>query len=235
MKIDSTQNLLRGLADTQKKLSESLNKLSSGSSFRSPPSGSELTQNSQATKDLNAARINERELGREMIQFRVRDAELSGASADLQRMRELALESSNGSLSDVDRLYLQDEYSQRFDQLKKSAAKDFPEVAELKSSSVSSKSTAESSLEEIDIAIDKLNQERSKLGAEMNQLESRQSYESIKKVNAASAQANSEVDYAAEVSELKRLEIAHKAQLKSLKSQLEMEKEALSGLFKTKI
>ena len=235
MKIDSTQNLLRGLTDTQKKLSESLNKLSSGSSFRSPPGGSELTQNTQATKDLNAAKISEKELGQKITQIKVRDAELSGASSDLQRLRELALESSNGSLSDVDRLYLQKEYSQRLDQVRSSSGKDFSEIANLKTSSVSSQATAESSLEGIDAAIDKLNQERSKLGAEMNQLESRQSYESLKTVNAASAQANSEVDYASEVSELKRLEIVHKAQLKSLKSQLEMEKEALSGLFKTKI
>lgn len=235
MKIDSTQNLLRGLTDTQKKLSESLNKLSSGSAFRSPPSGSELTQNTQATQDLNAAKISERELGQKITQIKVRDAELTRAGSGLQRLRELALESSNGSLSDVDRLYLQNEYSQRLDQLRSSSGQDFPEIDNLKTSAVSSQATAESSLEGIDVALDKLNQERSKLGAEMSQLESRQSYESMKKVNAASAQSNSEVDYASEISELKRLEIVHKAQLKSLKSQLEMEKDALSGLFKTKI
>ncbi len=235
MKIDSSQSLIRSLTETQKKRSESLQKLSSGKAFQPPMAAAEISRESQLNQASSSAQASEKALALQSSQLKIKDAGLSSSGSDLQRLRELALQSSNGSLNDVDRLYLQAEYSQQLEQLKRGAGNSFPEVANLKSSAISSQTTAENSLEVIDSAIDRIQRERSQLGAEMSRLESQQNVESSKAVSTAQAQANSEVDYASEVSELKRLEMVHKAQLKALKSQLNIEKEALSSLFKTKI
>lgn len=111
MKIGSS-GILRNLLNTQNKLKNNFSRLSSGrrSSASSDPAGLAIASGLESqVRSLNRAN--------QSIQYtqgalQTADGALSSVSSDLQRLRELAVQASNGSLSDQDRSNLQQEFDQ---------------------------------------------------------------------------------------------------------------------------
>jgi flagellin len=103
----------RSLTQAQNKLSEALAKLSSGQSINSAAddaAGLAISENLRAQlRSLNQAQRNAFD-GISVVQ--IADSALGGSNDALMRMRELAMQASNGALSDSERANIQTEFSQ---------------------------------------------------------------------------------------------------------------------------
>lgn len=117
MKIDLNSSLFRNLSSTRKKLNTSYQKLASGSRLSAQNDPASLAIASGLSSQVRGLQTANRNIGYAQSSLQVADGALSEISSNLQRMRELALQSANGSLSNSDRANLQTEFDQLTDNI----------------------------------------------------------------------------------------------------------------------
>ncbi len=178
---------------------------------------------------------------------------LQESAANLQRMRELAVQSANATNSSSDRQALQQEFGELQGEIKRSVeSTDFngqkvlndsqnlefqtgPNAGDttvvstsnvladadvntaVNSSEITSQASAGTSITEIDAALEKINQERARLGASQNRLESTvRNLETSVENQSASRSRIEDADYAKETSNLARDLILKKSSIAML-------------------
>jgi flagellin len=111
MKIGNS-GILRNLLNTQNKLKNNLSRLSSGkrTSASADPAGLAIASGLEA-QVRSLGRVNQ-SIQYTQSALQTADGALSSVSSDLQRLRELAVQASNGTLGEQDRANLQQEFDQ---------------------------------------------------------------------------------------------------------------------------
>lgn len=245
MKISGFDFLNAQRRKTTNRLQDSLKRLSSGrTSARDNPASAAIAQRLRAQS--SGLSIANQGLTRAQATLQVAEGGLSSISNDLQRLRDLALQAANGTLSDADRQNLQAEFDQISESIDSTASQTnfagqnlldgsfSSSVATggngsgdvnvqiqgassndlgLSGEGISTQSAAEDALAAIDAAIDQVNSQRAGIGAVQNRLDSRFEANAIQRENVeAAASQLSDVDLAAEISELTALQLQSQAQ-----------------------
>lgn len=257
MKIGSFNFLNNQRRKTQNALQDSLRRLSSGrNNFRDNPASAAIGEGlrSQA-RSLNIANQG---INRASATLQVAEGGLSSINNDLQRLRDLAVQASNGTLSDGDRANLQSEFDQLVDNINSTASNtsfggeslldgSFSQSintgadgadnidVDIEGSSasdlgvsgegVSTQDAAQDAIAAIDAAIDQVNSRRANIGATQSRLESSFEANAIQAENVAAAESQlNDSDFAAEVSNLVKLQIQQEAQTQVQKIQQQIAK-----------
>lgn len=250
-----SNNLLTNLLKTQKGLNQTFNRLSSG----------KKTDN--ATVNALASRLQSQSSGLSQANRNINQAQGSLAIQSgnvfsqidrLQRARDIALQSANGTISDSDRANLQTEFDQIIedvDSLGQDASSTTVQSGSnggdtssvelgatkasdlgVDTSGVSTQAAAEDAIGEIDAALDQLYSEAANIGAQQNSFEYASNANAIREENLRSAQSQAQdVDLASETAELARLQTLQSLQIETLKAKIDDDKKKNSlfvGLIK---
>lgn len=257
MKIQGFNFLNLQQKRTNNALQDSLRRLSSGRlSSRDNPASNAISESLRA-QSRGLVRENEGLL-RSQASLQVADGGLSSIGGDLQRLRELAVQAANGSLSDLDRQNLQSEFDQVLDNIdfvsqntsfggQKLLDGSFSAQGDLKientssqslglsSEGVSTQEAAQDALSAIDAAIDRVASERATVGAIQNRLDFSFEANAVQRENIeAAASRLSDVDLAQEMVNLTQLQIQAKAQIQLQKVQQDIAKTTSELLSPTK-
>jgi len=121
MKIEDGYSI-QGVLSSSDKISKSIRNISSGRSINSASDeAADLAISERMQSQINGTNqaINNSQNGISLVQ--TAESALGSTHDSLQRMRELAIQSSNGTLSDEDRVALNDEFSQLKDEISQTA------------------------------------------------------------------------------------------------------------------
>ncbi len=108
----STMGIVNTLNNNQKKMNKTFAQLSSGSRITAESDPAGLAIVSRMTASANSLGVNFRNTMDGVSMVQVAEGGAAGTGDSLLRMRELAMQASNGTLSDEDRGFLQTEFSQ---------------------------------------------------------------------------------------------------------------------------
>lgn len=221
MKINSnTPSFNSQISRSSKNITKIFEQLSSGKKINrasDDPAGLALA-NSLKSK-IKGLEVESRNISSTQNNLNVSSGAISQSVDQLQNLRDLAVQSANGTLSASDRENLQQEFNQglqNLNQLSSSTQLDLddPDV-----------------IEKIDAAISKANSENSKIGAEQNALEYRQNAIDVERENLEAARSQAEdLDFAGASSDLAREKVIQEAQISVLKEQIK-QKFAVSNQF----
>lgn len=154
MKISGFDFLNAQRRRTQNDLQDSLRRLSSGRlNTKDNPAAAAISQNLRG-QSSGLGTLNQG-ITRSQATLQVAEGGLSSISGDLQRLREIAVQASNGTLSDADRSNLQNEFDQIVDNIDSTAANtNFGGQSLLDGSFSQSINTSESSSGDVAVNID---------------------------------------------------------------------------------
>jgi flagellin-like hook-associated protein FlgL len=146
--------------------------------------------------------------------YRLEDSLMGNIVEILQRIRELSLQRSNGILSDVDRLLVESEMKQQYDQVfmtlenaEFNKKKIFSNLMVTNIISERFESREYYELQNIDRLLDFFIKERASIGAVMNSMEFQISGERIARQNMAEMQSHTDTEFGNELSVLKKREL----------------------------
>jgi len=219
-KIGNNQGILNQLRKTQSNMQDRLRALSSGQrvSAKNDPAGLAISESLRS--QISGLETTNRGLSMEQSSLRIEEGSVSSAREGLQRMREIAIQSANGTISDQDRQNLQQEFEQLQSQVSSTLSGTGLSDLDLNDSGVATQGSAEDALEAIDSALNEVNSESARLGAKQNALEFRQNANDIQRENLAAARSEiADVDLAQEISELQKAKFLQEAQIQVLKTQ----------------
>jgi flagellin-like hook-associated protein FlgL len=152
--------------------------------------------------------------------YRFEDSLLGTLSDAIQRIRELVVEESNGTLDSSDRDIIEAEIDELYDQVLEALAeaefnkvKVFASIAEAEPVKAALRSRAHYSLESVDALLDFLIRERSLVGAKSSGSEYAIAGEEIEKEGATGFISQGDTDIGAEVSSLRREDLLMLADL----------------------
>lgn len=161
----------------------------------------------------------------EQGQINIEEGSLSSVTDNLQRMKELSVQASNGLYSQSDRSAIQSE----IDQLKQSLGSERLESLGLTDYDVTS---GEFDMSDIDAAMDSVSASRSDLGARYNGLDHMTAYLSNSSLNLTAAQSRIEdLDFAKGVSDWKKEQTLYTYRIMMQKKQMENEDGRVLQLF----
>lgn len=223
MKISGGSNLFQfQIKKTNDQLANAFKQLASGKRINSAaddPAGLALAN--ALTAQVNELEANNRNIADTQFSLQTTDGALSETSNNLQRLRELAVQSSNGTLSANDRANLQQEYDQVLQQIDSNTASNTNSSAlGVQATGVSTQSSSQDAIEAIDSALAQVNSSRAEVGAEQNALEYRSEANAIQKENLMAARSQTEdADYAEVQSKVVATQFKLQAQIAAAKAQ----------------
>lgn len=232
MKISGYSSSPYQLQQTSKRTSKIYEQLASGkrvNSAQDDPATLAISNGLEsAIRELSATNRN---ISYQTSNLQTTSGQLSASSDSLQRARELAVQASNGTLSSDDRANLQAEFSQAVQSASENSSADLG----LSEVDISTQSGAEDALQALDTARDTVNSAQADIGAEQNALEYQQNANSVQAENLAAAKSTAtDTDYADALSQLGREQAIAEAQLASLRTQLDSQKNFANKLLATK-
>lgn len=196
----------------------SYGKIASGNKLPTAADGAaELAINEKMEAQQRTAKVNERN-GREVIdKLNISDGVLDGVSDYLQDIRQNAIYSKNGTLSDSDRGDIANVNSQLMKGIGERLSSSQMESLGLSNIDIND-------VDAIDQAIANVNNARGEVGAVTNGMEHNVSYNSIARENLLSAQSSiADTDVAQEITELKKNQTLDAYRLQMQKKQQEDE------------
>lgn len=219
MKIGSTYSIQNNLTSSKKALSKTLERLSSGKRINSgsdDPAGLALANSLRAK--AKGLEVENRNISYEQNNLRISSGKVGQSIEQLQNLREIALQASNGTLNDSDRANLQKQFASGVEGLEDLGNTD------VAGQSVASQTSAQDSLEAIDSAIAAATSRQSEIGAQENALEYRENANAVARENLEAARSQAEdLDYAEATSDLARQQFVQKAQVAVLQAQLKQQ------------
>ncbi len=196
----------------------SYGKIASGNKLPTAADGAaELAINEKMEAQQRTAKVNERN-GREVIdKLNISDGVLDGVSDYLQDIRQNAIYSKNGTLSDSDRGDIANVNSQLMKGIGERLSSSQMESLGLSNIDIND-------VDALDQAIANVNNARGEVGAVTNGMEHNVSYNSIARENLLSAQSSiADTDVAQEITELKKNQTLDAYRLQMQKKQQEDE------------
>lgn len=196
----------------------SYGKIASGNKLPTAADGAaELAINEKMEAQQRTAKVNERN-GKEVIdKLNISDGVLDGVSDYLQDMRQNAIYSKNGTLSDSDRGDIANVNSQLMKGIGERLSSSQMESLGLSNIDIND-------VDAIDEAIANVNNARGEVGAVTNGMEHNVSYNSIARENLLSAQSSiADTDVAQEITELKKNQTLDAYRMQMQKKQQEDE------------
>lgn len=241
------------LIQTQKQFKNVLGQLSSGTKNLNPAS-------QQIANHLQAS-IAEQQQNQSNFQFQSNMLQTASSGiqqiqSELQGLRELALEASNETLSQSEREALQQEFDQKLESINSLAEQtqfgsqslldgsfevgDFSlpsltaESLGVDELDLSSSDSAGEALDKIDQALEQTGSEMAKVGAHMNQLEHAQNHAQSQEVQLSQGLSQlQDVNMPEGVAKLLLLETQLKAQIQSINTSNQLQKEMVNSLIGT--
>ena len=245
MQIGSTNKTLFQLNQTSKDLNKTFQQLTSGKRINSAgddPAGLALA--SALTSAVNELSATNKNLSYESSALQTASGALGGISQNLQQLRDLAVQASNGTLNDTDRANLQNQYDQVLQSIDSTVSQtnfngnnlglDSASTSALgvNVTGISSQSSAQDALQTIDDAINQVNSLQANIGASQNANEFSQNANAVQIENLQAAKSTAEdADLAETVSDLAKLSVQRESQIQTLKTQLNLQKQLSDKLF----
>lgn len=245
MQIGSTNKTLFQLNQTNKDLNKTLQQLTSGKRINSAgddPAGLALA--SALTSAVNELTATNKNLSYESSALQTASGALSGISENLQQLRDLAVQASNGTLNENDRANLQNQYDQVLQSIDSTVSQTnfngndlglgaaSTSALGVNVTGISTQSSAQDALESIDNAINQVNAQQANIGASQNANDFAQNANAVQSENLLAAKSQAEdADLAETTSDLAKLSVQRESQIQTLRTQLSLQKQLADKLF----